>query len=240
MKKLLQAIQSELDSQPPVGQLIKPARGSFRPYSWKVPPVGASGFFHNIALHKYTVPKQHLSPDLVPMIVDNAAKYTRLGFSHGSLQTALGNDLKLSRAEKVMLLPNHYELINTVRSAYRPALVARLLDYIALTNDLVVKSGEGQMLVQTPDGWSGFYRDRWVIAGVPSTREPFFPPVANVKLAGLIDHTPHSTEMLAQDAMRWLVQENKLTPAFELALRIAFTYRPATLRRMLNDYQKRT
>ena len=37
MLKLLSAIQFELDHLPVIGEIVKPARGRFRPYCWKTP-----------------------------------------------------------------------------------------------------------------------------------------------------------------------------------------------------------
>lgn len=242
MKNLITALRHRFDSLPVIGDVRPPPRGRYRPYAWKLPPLGASGVFEGIALHHYILPKMRLTPQQLADMVRHAAKYSSIGFSAGSLQTTLGNEWKLSRPEKRLMLPNGYELINTLRSAYRPALIARLLRYGAEAQGLEIKeTGEASILVNTGcAGWCGFHRDNWIYSGFKSHREPFFPPVANIKLSSLLDNTPYVTEEDHQLAMRWLIQEDFLTPELELALKIAFQFKQRDVRLLLKNYSKRT
>ena len=242
MKKLLAALQSQFDSLPVIGEVRSPPRGRYRPYAWKLPPLGASGTFEGIALHHYLMPKMFLTGKHIAGMVQHIARHAPLGFSAGSLQTTLGNEWKLTRMDKLQLIPNSYTLINTLRSAYRPAVAARLMRYAAETNGLeFTQAGEGSMLVNTAEvGWCGFHKDNWLHGGFKMHREPFFPPAANIKLSGLLENTPYAVEEEYQQAMRWLVQEELLTPDFELALKIAFQFRQRDVRLLLKNYTKRT
>lgn len=241
MKKLLSAIRLELDCLPAVGSINKPRRGAYGAYGWRTPALGSSGVFNGIGLHHYTSLKQHTDGERIEQIVYHVAGYAAAGFSRGSLQTTLGNTLRFKRSEKNLLLPNHHGLVSSLQVAYRPALIARLLKHVAESNDLDHSEAEDKLLIRADGKWSGFDRGRWIARGIRHPfRETFYPPASRIMLADLIDHTPYQEEIAAPEAMRWLKQENLLTPEFELALRIAHLQRPRWAVLALRNYQKGT
>lgn len=239
MKKLLSAIQSELEDLPGIGTVNKPRRGCYSPYMWRTPALGSSGMFHGLGLHHYTSLKHGAGSERIEQIIHHVVSYSSAGFSGGSLQTTLGNTLGFNRGEKNMLLPNHHGLIGGLRAAYRPAVVARLLKHIATENDLDTKESEDKLLICVDGKWHGFERDRWIVNGTRHPfREAFYPPASRIPLAGLLDNTPYQEEVVAPEALRWLKQENLLTPELELALQIAHIQRGRWTVGTLRDYGK--
>lgn len=239
MKKLLSAIQLELDHLPEVGSVSRPRRGAYGPYWWRAPALGSSGMFAGVGLHHYTSLKQRVDGEQIEQIVCHTISYASAGFSGGSMQTTLGNTLGLNRGEKNMLLPNHHGLVGSLRVAYRPALVARLLRHIAESIELDVLEAEDRLLVCVENKWHGFDRDRWIVSGTKHPfREAFYPPASRIKLADLLDHTPYQEEITAAAQMRWMKQEQLLKPELELAMQVAHLQRPRWLANALRNYGK--
>lgn len=240
MKKLLSAIQFELDHLPAVGEIMKPARGRFHPYTWKTPKLGSSGVLRGVGLHHYTTTTLYLGEQQIVELTRTAIQAVSLGFSASSLQGAVQRLLGLGPRDAEMLLPGSEELIEALGPVYRPAGIARLLQYVADTAMLDMQHGPDTLLVNTCGGLYGFQRGWWVVAGQRKFRESVYPPVGRVHLADCMDNTRYRVERSEAVTLRWLQQENLIHPDFELALQIAYLHKPKTVRRMLKHYRERT
>lgn len=240
MRKLLSAIQFELDNLSVVGEVLKPAKGRFHPYTWKTPKLGSSGVLHGVGLHHYTTTALYLGEQQVVDLTRTAIQSVSLGFSAGSLQGAVQRLLGLGPRDAEMLLPGDDKLISALGPVYRPAAIARLLRYAADTAMLDVQHGPDTLLVNTSGVLYGFQHGWWVAAGQRKFRESVYPPVGRVHLADCLDNTCYHTERSAAKTLRWLKQENLLHPDFELALQIAYMHKPGTVRSMLKHYRERT
>ncbi len=239
MKKLLSAIQFELDNLPVVGEVLKPAKGRFHPYAWKTPKLGSSGTLHGVGLHHYTTTALYLGEQQVVDLTRTAIQSVSLGFSAGSLQGAVQRVLGLGPSDAEMLLPGDDKLISALGPVYRPAAIARLLMYAADTAMLDVQHGPDTLLVNISGSLYGFQHGWWVAAGQRKFRESVYPPVGRVHLANCLDNTCYQTERSAAKTLRWLKQENLLHPDFELALQIANLHKPNSVRSMLKHYRER-